>query len=161
MGSSFEDVKIKGLLSDRCYVTKAPLARVCFQLSGTPPLGWANMFESVCRDPAQPMKRPVMIEGDLLWVECLAKALNQKHIDSIEEAVAQTNKYFRSGVQQQDDGHKQQSDLDSKTLAQLESLNRRFEPGNPSHPNDLPASIGSAFAKFRRLFGLGKGTRGE
>jgi len=128
MTKSFQDVKITGLLSERCYVIEGSILRIYLQFSDDPPLGWSYMFSMVWQTVEYPAKRPAGVEGDTLWIECAPKDVKEYHLAELERAVAQTNAYYRDSQEQRVAAEQQEQEWDSQVQAQLDELGRSLNP---------------------------------
>jgi hypothetical protein len=162
MPKPFQDLRITGLLSERCYVVEGSILRIYLQFSDTPPLGWSYMFSLVWQAVQYPAKRPAGVEGDTIWIECAPNEVKQYHLAELEGAVAQTNEYYRSSQVESVVAEQQEEELDSQIQAQLDELANSLNPvGNSSTPlkRSPRLGIGNALRALRRA--LTFPTRGD
>ena len=160
MNAPFLDLRISGLLRERCQVTEGRVPRIHLQLSDTPPLGWSYVFNSVWRSVLYPFKRPAGVEEGALWIECLPAEVRPVHFEALEKAVAQTNANYRFMLEQKAAAEMRQAALSCQFEAQLDELDRSFE-AQPELTEEVaePAGtrtdfLGGVISLFRRFGGL-------
>lgn len=155
MTKPFHDVRITGLLSERCYVIEGSILRIYLQFSDAPPLGWSYMFSMVWQTVLYPAKCPAGVEGDTIWIECAPNEVKQYHLAELEGAVAQTNEYYRSSQAQSIAAEQQEEELDSQIRAQLDELANSLNPvanSNTQLKRSPRLSIGNALRALGRAF---------
>lgn len=157
MTKPFEDVKIIGLVSERCYVVEGHILRIYLQFSATPPLGWSYMFSMVWKTVLYPAKCRAGVDGDAIWVECAPKEVKEYHLAELEGAVAQTNEYYRSSQVECVAAEAQEAELDGQIRAQLDELANSLKPvanSNTQARRSPRLSISNALRALGRAFSV-------
>ena len=149
---SFQGLEIVGLPAERCHATKGDLVRVYFQLSDSPPLGWAYIFTSVWRSLAYPMKRQTGVDGDTIWIDCIPDDVATCHWAQLQYAMTQANVIYQQKAQEQARDEARQKQLHSQLRFKLEELSQTLypEPAPQVHHLSLIAKL------VRCLCGRGK-----
>lgn len=114
--AAFQDLRISGLLKERCFVTQTGLVRIQLELSEYPPLGWSYIFLTVWESVDYPAKARVGIEEDTLWVECEAAEFKNRDYPQIQNAIEDTNARYRAVLQEQIAAEARREELDRDTL---------------------------------------------
>lgn len=147
-----KNLKIIGILNERCYAVEGNILRIYFRLSSPPPKGWSYRFSTVWQAVRYPGKRPAGIEEDALWIECAPEDVQQYHMGHLERAVAQANADFRSSHYQRAIAEQEEKALTSQSQALLDELSCTLKPA--PHP-----SRQGGWGFLRRL--LGSRTKGD
>jgi hypothetical protein len=124
----FEDLRVCGLIKERCYVTQRPLARIYLELSDSPPLGWSYILMSRWQTAACTEKARIGIDADTLWIECEPVSLKSHHLPELQKAISETNYRYRTALQDQTFAGQRREGLDREIMEQLDKLDLGLEP---------------------------------
>ena len=149
---AFQSLKIIRLATECCHTTKGDLFRIYFQLSESPPLGWAYIFTTVWRSVTYPMKRQTGVERDTIWIDCIPNEVATCHLRHLEYAIAQTSAIYIQEAQEQGRNAARQAELHAQFRSKLEELSQTL------YPEVVPQfQFGSMIAKWlRSIFRRGK-----
>ncbi len=143
----FQAVTIARLDTDRSHAITGEAARVYFQLSGPPPLGWSYIFTTIWQTTAYPAKGQAGVENDALWIDCVPEEVVKHHFGRLTAAVQQANQQYGQKAQQQAFQEGQQAQADTVLRAKLEAVSRTLYPApNLSESRCEPGSF------FGRMF---------
>ena len=130
--SSLQDLKLIGLDAERSHAISGGLVRIVFRLSGPPPLGWSYVFTTTWQTVVYPMKRATGVDGDTIWIDCLAEEVEAYHLEQIKSAVEQTNKQYREGALLQAIHASHQREADAQLRSKLHDMSRTLYPTEAS-----------------------------
>ena len=152
---AFQGLTIKRLDAGRSHAIAGAMARIYFQLSEPPPLGWSYTFTTIWQSLTYPSKCQAGVESDTIWIECVPEEVATYHFGQLEDAVAQTNAMFRQRAQEQAFLAGRNAQSDAELQARLEDLSRTLYPvdelaGDSSEPERLWGSL--FLARLRRAF---------
>jgi hypothetical protein len=134
MNRPFQPLILARLVEDRCHLVDGPVARIYFQLSQPPPLGWSHLFNLAWLAVAHSVPRRIGIEGDSLWIECVPSELFT-HLPELEAALDQANAGHIAALQRREERMRERQELEAQTRSQLTALAEQFNP-----PASQPAS---------------------
>jgi hypothetical protein len=138
MHATFEDLRITGLIEDRCELISGNVTRIYLQLSEPPPLGWSYLFTSAWNAAGHLIPRKVGVDGDTLWIECGPAEL-LGHLPHIEAARQYANATHAAALQRRLAAEQARREREAEARAQLAALADQLNPtGNPrrSHRQD-------------------------
>ncbi len=103
---STADIRIVGLNTDKTRKTNGSDTgyEVYFELSGTPPQAWRNIFEREWKvlNPTQArLWQEASIDRGFLVMHCTLQEIATTHLPVLKKAVAATNKTYKQYVQEQ------------------------------------------------------------
>jgi hypothetical protein len=130
----FDDLRIVGVFTEKCYVTQNPVCRVYLELSAFPPLGWAytlaRAWEGVCYSG----KPNVGTEGKSIWIECRPDEMRAVHLPWLERAIAQANDVARRSCQQRAAARSRELEAAAESQAKIAALAASMSPQKaPKH----------------------------
>ncbi|MGA9363483.1 MAG: hypothetical protein WBW16_03855 [Bacteroidota bacterium] len=113
---SIPDIWIVGLNRDKTRKTNDSdtVYQVYFELSGTPPLEWRNIFEDEWKalNPIQPrLWQEASIDRAFLVMHCPLREIAATHFPVLKKAVTQTNETYRQYAQEQATEHEHRVDV--------------------------------------------------
>jgi hypothetical protein len=137
MNQPFQPLNLAGLIEDRCHLVDGPVARIYFQLSQSPPLGWSHLFNLAWLAVLHSVPRRTGIEGDSLWIECVPSEV-LTHLPELEAALAQANAGHIAALQRREERMRQRQELEAQTRSQLAVLAEQLNPpsSQPASPSD-------------------------
>lgn len=150
---TFRGLTIIRLDTERSYAVNETIARIYFQLSAPPPLGWSYIFTTIWQTMA--LKCHAEVDDGAIWIECVPEQVVTHHIGQLEVAVGQTNAAYCKGAQQQAFIARRQAQAEAQFRARLVDLGRILYPEEaPAYESDEPERLcGSTFlARLRRMF---------
>jgi len=139
--TSFQGLKLAGLLADRCHPIKGDLVRIYFRLSEPPPLGWSYLFTNVWRGLGLPLKRQAGVDGDAIWIDCIPEEVTASLSNQLEQALRQTDAIYQKKAREQAGDAERQSQLQARLHFKLQELRETLypEPAPRSWKNALRA----------------------
>ena len=152
---TFQDVTITGLNTERSHAAADGLVRIYFQLSGSPPLGWAYIFTSVWQTVQYPLKRQAGMEGGEIWIECLPEEVAPHHSDQLKRTVEAINMKYREKAIQTWLETSRQAGLNAEIRTKLQDLSRNLYPEAEAAEKNIPAPTfwsRNPFKLLKRLF---------
>ena len=117
-----------GIDPGRSHTTEGGMARIYFQLSEPPPLGWPYTFTIAWQAVEYAMKRKAGVESDSVWIECIPEEVEPYHIEQIEIAVAQTNAKYRERTQQQAMYARRKAEQELQLQTKLQAMGKTCFP---------------------------------
>ncbi len=157
----FRALRITGLVADRCRVVEGSLVRIYFRLSSPPPVGWSYIFSTIWQDTDYPMKRAAAVDGDSVWVECLAEEIEPYHRHSLEDALVRTNAIYWERLCERRRHEWTRSAVEARFRSQIEELSLTLYPEEEvAPPEDIPQSKWRGHV-LSRIVGLVRQTLGR
>lgn len=147
---AFDDLRVVGVATDRCYVIEGSLVRVYFRLSNSPPAGWSYLFSTAWQEGQFSLKRFAGVDGDAIWMDCVPEQIKPEDLNKLEKAVAQANTKYRAKAQEQSLSAERQAEIEARLHAQLAELNRALSP--EEHGGRSWPGIRSWLARLRSRF---------
>ena len=126
--TSFQGLKLAGLLADRCHPIKGDLVRIYFQLSEPPPLGWSYLFTNVWRGLGCPMNRQTGVAGDAIWLDCIPEEVAASLWSQLEQALLETNAIYQNKAREQAGDEARQRQLQAQLYFKLQELRQTLYP---------------------------------
>jgi len=126
--TSFQGLKLAGLLADRCHPIKGDLVRIYFQLSEPPPLGWSYLFTNVWRGLGCPMNRQTGVDGDAIWLDCIPEEVAASLWSQLEQALLETNAIYQNKAREQAGDEARQRQLQAQLYFKLQELRQTLYP---------------------------------
>lgn len=155
----FQDLWIAGLDPSRSQSIDAETARIYFQLSAPPPLGWSYIFTQVWQATEYSMKCQAGMDSGAVWIDCRPEDLKQFHMEKLETAVAQTNAKFRDRLQEQAVNAIHQRELRLQLQSKLEEMGQVIFPAQPlteSSQEPSRSRFRTFLARWMRILFLGR-----
>lgn len=128
MNWPFHDLKITGVIEDRCQVIAGPAVRVYLQLSEMPPVGWSYQFHLAWQAAPHALARRVGIEGDALWIECVPAEVLTHHWRDLESAVARANACYWAACDERRKAEQHAEKMAQEARAQVAALANILNP---------------------------------
>lgn len=122
MNSPFHDLKIAGVLEERCHVVGGSVMRIYLGLSEAPPVGWSYLFCIAWQAAPHPLSRRVGVEGDTLWIECPPAEVLTHHLSELESSVTRANEMYWSAHRRRLSAEQQAREISNQARAQLAAL---------------------------------------
>ena len=126
--TSFQGLKLAGLLADRCHPIQGDLVRIYFQLSEPPPLGWSYLFTNVWRGLGCPMNRQTGVDGDAIWLDCIPEEVAASLWSQLEQALLETNAIYQNKAREQAGDEARQRQLQAQLYFKLQELRQTLYP---------------------------------
>jgi len=131
MNATFEDLRITGLIEERCELTSGTVTRIYLQLSEPPPLGWSYLFNTAWDSAVHPVPRKVGVDGDAIWIECGPSEL-LVHLPHVEAAMQYANATHAAALRRRLAAEQAHREREAEARAQLAALADYLNPtGNP------------------------------
>ncbi|HEY1663057.1 MAG TPA: hypothetical protein VGI03_11620 [Verrucomicrobiae bacterium] len=127
---TFQGLTMIRLDTEHSHAIAETTARIYFELSEPPPMGWSYIFTTVWQAQDYPLKCPAKVETDkgALWIECAPEDVVPHHIAQLEEAVAQANATYCEQVRQQALMARHKAESAAQFRAKLEEMSRTLYP---------------------------------
>lgn len=123
------EIRIAGLNTDKTRRTLGSYTeyQVYFELSGTPPMAWREIFGREWKD-LNP-KQEAGIDGKFLVMHCPLQEVATTHLPALKKAVAATNVAYKQYAREQVTKQKQKADVWKEERKAVEDMARtlRFE----------------------------------
>lgn len=155
VNQSFEALKVLGLARERCRVVGESRARVYLRLSAIPPFGWSYIFSNLWVT-AQFGQRPMVgVEEDAVWMDVPLEEVCTRHLEALEQAVAQANAEYWAWVTEQRAVFQNCNSAEEQLRSRMDELDQACHPA-PT-PVEEPEAVQSVprigfIAMLRRFF---------
>jgi hypothetical protein len=147
---AFDNLRVVGLATDRCYVIDGSLVRVYFRLSNPPPAGWSYLFSTIWQEGHFSLKRFAGVDGDAIWMDCVPEEIKPEDLKRLGKAVAQANDEYRAKAREQALSAERRGEIEARLHAQLAEWDRVLS--SEKREARQPLGLGAWLAKLRSLF---------
>ena len=124
---STPEIRIVGLNIDKTRRTLGSYTvyQVYFELSGTPPLAWRDIFGREWKD-LNP-KQEAGIDGRFLVMHCLLQEVATIHLPALKKAVRATNVAYKQYAREQETEEERQADVWKQERQTVEDMARSLK----------------------------------